>query len=307
MIASLIKKDYHSWIERRRQTVKKWGKILLLVLVVLLLVQLYFLKGTRGEALRDDSLKTNITYQDVPTLLVPGWGGNAWTYSKFIKEAQQENIAQKMMTIHVTPLGKVKVKGTVKDKKNALIQVIFDWNYTSGYNSQTKWLRQVLTVLHDKYHVDKINIVGHSWGGSAIVHAIAGSKKLQQEMSFPKVVLLGTPLDESINEEVSYAKAVKLDSQDENYRVLKEQFKAFSPTTKISFYNVMGSIKGEKTDGSVPNVQSMVLKELLDPKWAKYYQVTYNNTDHTALHQSNKVLNTVDQILWSKQVITLKK
>ena len=88
------------------------------------------LRGTPGEALRTKQLRSDIAYSDVPTLLVPGWGGNGWTYSKLIKYYQKENIAQKTMTIHVTPTGKVKVQGSVANKKNALIQLIFDWNYT---------------------------------------------------------------------------------------------------------------------------------------------------------------------------------
>ena len=100
-------------------------KKLLFALGIFLIVlglglQLFFLRGTKGQALRPNELRSNIAYNDVPTLLIPGWGGNGWTYSKLIKHYQAENIAQKTMTIHVSPTGKVKVKGTVADRKSVV-------------------------------------------------------------------------------------------------------------------------------------------------------------------------------------------
>lgn len=280
---------------------KKWWAILGSVLVGLICLQLWLLRGTPGEALRTEQLRSDISYSDVPTLLVPGWGGNGWTYSKLIKYYQKENIAQKTMTIHVTPTGKVKVQGSVANKKNALIQLIFDWNYTKDYQPQTKWLQQVLTVLHRDYHVDKLNVIAHSWGGSALIHALANSSSLQKEIAFPKVILLGTPIDESVDENTSYAKAQAKASTDKNYQRLLKKFKEFDPLASIDFYNLMGSVDGEKTDGSVPNVQSLFLKNIIHPNWSKYYQAVYTNTDHTDLHQSAKVLDTMDKILWNNR------
>lgn len=270
-------------------------------------LQLFFLRGTKGQALRPNELRSNIAYNDVPTLLIPGWGGNGWTYSKLIKHYQAENIAQKTMTIHVSPTGKVKVKGTVAHKKNALIQLIFDWNYTKDYVPQTKWLKKTITLLHERYHVDKLNIIAHSWGGSAFVHAVADSKILQKQVAYPKVILLGTPIDESFDENISYRQAQKQGSNDENYKQLVKKFKRFAPQSNITFYNLMGAVAGEKTDGSVPNIQSKFLQKLLRPAWSKYYQAVYQGIDHTGLHQNVRVLDTMDKILWNKKTIALKE
>ncbi|MBD5069781.1 MAG: alpha/beta hydrolase [Lactobacillus sp.] len=282
-----------------------WGS-LGVILIGAVILQVLLLWGTSEQPLRTDNLHSNLEYSDVPTLLIPGWGGNAWTYRKLITSYQKQNVAQKTMTIHVTPTGKVKVKGTVAKKKNALIQLIFDWNYTKDYQPQTVWLISVLKVLHDKYHVTRLNIVAHSWGGSAFVHAMANSKSLQREISFPKVILLGTPVDEGVDESVSYTKKKKKKTTDQNYEQLIKKFQKFSPASTITFYNLMGSIDGEQTDGSVPNVQSMFLKNLLHSDWARYYQAVYANTDHTALHQRKKILENIMQILWSKRALVQK-
>ncbi len=134
-----------------------------------------------------------------------------------------------------------------------------------------------------------------------MIHALADSSLLQKEIAFPKVILLGTPIDESVDENTSYAKAQAKASTDKNYQRLLKKFKEFDPLASIDFYNLMGSVDGEKTDGSVPNVQSLFLKNIIHPNWSKYYQAVYTNTDHTDLHQSAKVLDTMDKILWNNR------
>ena len=63
------------------------------------------------------------------------FGGSNYTYNKMINYYQKENIAQKTMTIHVTPTGTVHVSGSVKGKKNAMIQLLFDWNLAQNVQS----------------------------------------------------------------------------------------------------------------------------------------------------------------------------
>lgn len=98
-----------------------------------------------------------------------------------------------------------------------MIQVLFDWNYTVSYRPQTKWLTNVMLILHDKYHINKMNVIAHSWGGSAWLHALAGSSKLQKEIKFSRVILLGVPVEESFDD-ISYKKAKKIHSTDGNYQ-----------------------------------------------------------------------------------------
>ena len=105
------------------------------IVVIALIVQLILLIPSPQKELRTNHLRKDIQYQNVPTLLICGFGGSNYTYNKLINYYQKENIAQKTMTIHVTPSGKVHVSGTVKGKKNALIQLLFDWNLAKTYKS----------------------------------------------------------------------------------------------------------------------------------------------------------------------------
>ncbi|WP_035191515.1 alpha/beta hydrolase [Ligilactobacillus equi] len=277
-------------------------KILLVALALIIIalgIQLLLLKGSREEPLRQNRLKTDVTYSDTPTLLIPGWGGNAWTYSHLIDYYQKQNLAQKTMTIHVTPTGKVHVQGAVMNKKNSLIQVLFDWNYTKNYLPQTAWLSSVLRVLHKNYGINQLNVIAHSWGGTAFVHALANSSYLQKNINFKKIILLGVPINEGFSSKTSYNQALTQKTSDHNYLRLAKKLDKFNPHNLIHFYNLMGSKDGQKkTDGEVPNVQSEFLKTVIHSNWSTYSQKVYKDTNHTDLHQNKEILNHMAAILW---------
>lgn len=276
-------------------------KVLIVIVVLLGLIQLYLITPLKEQPLRTNQLKKGYNYSDTPTLLIPGWAGNRLTYQAMVKSFQKENLAQKTMTIHVRPNGKIVVDGTVKNKKNALIQVLFDWNYTSSFRPQTRWLTDVMEVLHEQYHVDKLNIVSHSWGGSAWIHALAGSPKIQKEIQFKKVILLGVPVEESFDDSTTYRLASQKHSTDGNFHKLIAQARHFDLKNKIHFYNFLGEIKNKPTDGSVPNVQSEFLKKIINPKWAYYQQQTFKNTSHSSLHDNKRILSEISDILWKNK------
>lgn len=126
---------------------------LAVIIVVLAGVQLYLLRGTPGKAITPTN--SSVKYSATPTLLIPGWGGNTWTYTKLIDYYQDQNIATNAMVVRVAPTGAVQVSGSLKGKQNPLIQVIYDWNYSTTYQPQVRELTQVLQVLATKYHVQK--------------------------------------------------------------------------------------------------------------------------------------------------------
>lgn len=151
---------------------------LAVIIVVLAGVQLYLLRGTPGKAITPTN--SSVKYSATPTLLIPGWGGNTWTYTKLIDYYQDQNIATNAMVVRVAPTGAVQVSGSLKGKQNPLIQVIYDWNYSTTYQPQVRELTQVLQVLATKYHVQKLNVIAHSYGGTELLHAYIGSKTLQR-------------------------------------------------------------------------------------------------------------------------------
>ena len=166
---------------------KRLWYLLFGIMVIAIAIQLYLLRGTPSRPLDMQHLHSDVSYTDTPTLLIPGQGGNTITFDTFIKRAQNQNIAQSAMVVRVSPTGQVRVKGSLKGKKNPIIQILYDWNYNVSFKPEMHQLTQVLIVLNRQYHVKKLNIVAHSYGGTEFLHAYLGNAKLQKKLSFQKM------------------------------------------------------------------------------------------------------------------------
>ena len=203
-------------------------------------IQGFLLRGTPGQSLSPQNYQDKVDYSSVPTLLIPGWGGSTITYNKMIKYYQQKNIAQKVLTIWVAPNGRIWTEGNFHGQKNALIQVLFTWNYNGTYHPQIKQLTTVLNYLQKHYHMQKINVVAHSYGGTEFIHAYMGSKYLQDHMRLNKVVFLGVPVEESLSDQLKYRYHLVNKSTDKNFHQL------FLETRNVNLSYAVCKIKLEK-------------------------------------------------------------
>ena len=202
------------------------------------------------------------------------------------------------MTIWVAPNGHVRIKGNL-NRKNSIIQLLYDWNYTPGYQAQTKQLTRVLRILHRQYHVRTLNVVAHSYGGTEWLHAYISSPDIQKNIQFPKVILLGTPVDETFGERTKFTKWLFKKSKDSNFKLMERQIRHTSLVRIGKIYNWMGA-KGGRTDGEVPHIQSEMLRSLLQNKRVNYSEYIYPHTNHVQLHQKKQILNDILKTLWYK-------
>lgn len=270
------------------------------IIIIAMAVQLYLLKGTPSQPLNMHQLRSDVSYTDTPTLLIPGQGGNTITFNTFIKRAQNENIAQSAMVVRVSPTGQVRVKGSLKGKKNPLIQILYDWNYNVSFKPQMHQLTQVLIVLHQRYHVKCLNIVAHSYGGTEFLHAYLSNQRLQKEIAFQKIVLLGVPVEESFGTNTKYTAWLFKKSRDAEFKQLLRQVKKARFAKNEAVYNIMGKEADQKTDGEVPNIQSQMMATLFKNTPVKYVQRWYPKTTHRQLHEKKAILDYVMQTLWGK-------
>ncbi len=273
------------------------------VCVLLLLTQAFLLRGTPGKAIDPAAGPKVVRYSKVPTLLIPGWGGNTVTYNHLIKYYQKRNIAQKVMTVWVSPHHHIRVSGDWHGQKNALIQVLIDWNYNASYHPQVGQLRQVLIYLNKRYGIKQTNIVAHSYGGTEFMHAYMGSKYLQRALRLNKVVLLGVPVEEKLSDHLPNHYPLIHDSKDKNFYRLRTQMKEWQLNYPIEIYNLMGSKDGSKlTDGAVPHIQSEMLRALIKSHpTITCHQKIYPNTTHSQLHDRPLILRQIERILWGKE------
>lgn len=268
-----------------------------------MLTQAFLLRGTPGKAIDPAAGPKVVRYSKVPTLLIPGWGGNTVTYNHLIKYYQKRNIAQKVMTVWVSPHHHIRVSGDWHGQKNALIQVLIDWNYNASYHPQVGQLRQVLIDLNKRYGIKQTNIVAHSYGGTEFMHAYMGSKYLQRTLRLNKLVLLGVPVEENLSDHLPYHYPLIHDSKDKNFHRLRTQMKEWQLNYPIEIYNLMGSKDGSKlTDGAVPHIQSEMLRALIKSHpTITYHQKIYPNTTHSQLHDRPLILRQIERILWGKE------
>ncbi|MDO4903648.1 MAG: alpha/beta hydrolase [Limosilactobacillus sp.] len=285
--------------------IKKFIKIAAIVFTVLVIVgmavQIYLLRGTPGRELHRNEYRQDTTYTSTPTILVPGWGGNTVTYNKLINYYQDHHYAQKTLTIWVTPWGSIHTDGTLNPKeKNPMIQVLFDWNYDSTFHPQVQQLIRVLTYLQTTYHLKRVNIIAHSYGGTEFMHAFMDSPQLRNNLQLHKVIFLGVPVEESLAARLRYRYHLIKHSHDANFIRLRKQMKQWQPNYHLYIYNLMGTRRHSKrTDGEVPLIESEMLKSLLKGHpTITYHQHIYRNTSHSQLHDRTKILNYIAKQLW---------
>lgn len=268
--------------------------IISLLAILILVVQFVVLLPIPGQRLTRNDLRSDVRYSDTPTIMVPGWGGNSTTYKKMIHYYQDHHYAQKVMTVWVSPTGTVKTSGNYKHQKNAIIQVLYNWNYNATYHAQVRQLTHVLNVLHDDYHVKKMNVIAHSYGGTEFIHAYMGSKKLQREIQLCNVIFLGVPVEESYGVKVKFVPNLNRKSKDRNFHQLERQMGDWDPDSTIKLFNIMGG-----SDQEVPRIQSEMLQTLvkIHPE-IHYKQVVVPKTNHFQLHDRKIIIQRVAEILW---------
>lgn len=174
--------------------------------------------------------------------------------------------------------------------------MLYNWNYNASYHPQVHQLTRVLQLLHDRYHIEQMNVIAHSYGGTEFIHAYMGSKQLQKDIQLRKVVFLGVPVEESFGVKVKFVPNLNRKSKDRNFRQLECQMRNWRPNSTVKILNIMG-----RNDEEVPRIQSEMLQSLvrIHPE-IRYQQVVVPKTNHFQLHDRKVILQRVAQMLWGK-------
>lgn len=280
-----------------KRLLKGFTAAISILLILMLIIQFIILLPLPNHSLKPSDYRSSIHYDQTPTVMIPGWGGNTTTYRRMTHYFESHHYAQKVMTVWVSPTGTVKTSGSYHRQKNALIQILYNWNYNASYHPQVHQLTKALQLLHDRYHIKRINVIAHSYGGTEFIHAYMSSKKLQRTIQLHKVVFLGVPVEESFGVKVKFVPNLNRKSKDRNFRQLEQQMRSWHPNSSpIKFFNIMGG-----RDESVPRVQSEMLQTLvrIHPE-IQYRQVVVPKTNHFQLHDRITIIQRVAHILWDK-------
>lgn len=229
-------------------------------------------------------------YTVTPTLFVPGWGGNAWTYNRLLRWLARQGMGHQVLTICVDRHGGLRVKGHWPNTaSNPLIQVLFDHPFTADYQQQITWITSILRYLKSHDQVTTYNLVAHSWGGSAAVSSLflhGGAADMPQ---LNRMVLLGAPVDE-------HDRTHPVDAAFQRLQAVRADLGNLGPGT---IHNVYGTLSGRLTDGSVPVYQITALRSLVAPSSLTYHEHHVAGIGHGRLHASPQMWRLIARLLWT--------
>lgn len=289
-------------MKKKRKWPKRFGVGILMVMGLLLILYFFAIRGSVTKTFSQSEERSNIAYSSTPTLLFPGWGGYTYSYNSFIKYAQAHHYGEHTMTVYVTPHNHISTRGSLKSGHNPIVQVIYTWNYSASYSPHIKQVAAVINYLHQHYNMNSYNVVGHSYGGSAWVNAYFRYPSICQAARVKRVMLLATPVEETLNPKEVFKRSLIHKSTDEHFReMMKEKPQVKNSQWPEQVYNVMGVAKDKKrTDGAVPAIQAEMIRPLFKHKPIQYHEHTFYHITHTGLHQQSRVLKYAMNRLWAK-------
>lgn len=287
---------------KQRRWPRRLGKGFLIVIGLLAVLYLFSLRGSQSRTFSNSSKRSDISYRSTPTILFPGWGGYTYSYNRFIKYAQAHHYGEHTLTVYVTPHNHISARGTLDSRHNPIVQVIYTWNYSASYSPHIKQVAAVIKYLHQHYQMDSYNVVGHSYGGSAWVNAYFRYPSMRRAAQVKRVMLLATPVEETLNPKEAFRRSLVHKSTDHHFReMMKEKPQVTNKQWPKVVYNVMGVAKDKKrTDGAVPAIQAEMIRPLFKHQPIAYHEYTFYHISHSGLHQQNRVLKYVMAKLWQK-------
>ena len=156
---------------------KQLYHILGLLAVGVMIVLLWFFwpsnKETAPKAAHSNQKQVTTTPKEVKaypvTLFFHGYGGTKHSMGGMIQRLSSRYQATHTLDLTVNTDGTIQTSGTFEQAdKPVLINVLFADNKNNEWN-QAEWIYQALQFVKAQYHVEKVNVVGHSMGGGKLI------------------------------------------------------------------------------------------------------------------------------------------
>lgn len=258
-----------------------------------------------------------------PTLFVHGWSGTLRSEHRVVNAAESSGAASRRMIIRVSATGNVHIVGTVKKwMRNPIIMVKMA-NNRAGEFQYAHWITKICKILKRRYHVNRLNFIGHSMGAYAVVYYNLLNGNRSDLPRVNKLCLIAGPYDGIMDlhraNQPTLGPLVKLwdDAPNENrilptgqpaiihpeYRRLYRLRNRFPRQAKV--LNIYGNIgDGSNSDGVVTNVSALSLGYLLRGRVTSYqtFETFGMKAQHSELHQHNLAVDReLIHFLWGKQ------
>lgn len=280
-------------------------RILSVIIVVIICLTGIILARTTPAMASDHQPATSYVQSSTPTLFFHGFGSGAHAEKYMVNGIVKAGVSKTVVVANVAGDGTVTLDGRIpRHASNPLVEVNFADNHNSDYPTQGQWVKNVLEVLQQKYHVNKVNIEAHSMGNMAVMYYLldnAGNHNLPQ---IQKLVTMAGTFDGAIgwNEPANLtvdSKTGKPSAMNDSYRRLLPLRHRFPQQIKV--LNIYGDL-ANGNDTQVTNNSCKSLKYIINHR-AKSYQevkITGPNAKHELLHHNPQVNKLLIDFFWGK-------
>ncbi|MFD1038295.1 alpha/beta fold hydrolase [Virgibacillus byunsanensis] len=267
------------------------GLTTLCTIIICVLVMTNFPKETKSE------LEINTSN---PTVFVHGYKGTHNSFGSMLGRFEEEyKWGNKAIVYRISKQGDLRRYNLNKGKREpAFIQVIFEDN-RANFIDTTQWLSKVMNDLRVAYHIDTVNLVGHSMGG---IVALKYLEEYQHSERFPmmdKLITIGSPFDGIYSEtyfQLNRDPATIDLRQDSSALQLLQKNKQSIPN-RLRVLNIGSTGDLVATPQSVQALRTIIPSDQLE-------EVMIKNDDlgHSELHENKEVDYLIHKFLWQDDV-----
>lgn len=290
---------------------KQLYHILGLLAVGVMIVLLWFFwpsnKETAPKAAHINQKQVTTTPKEVKaypvTLFFHGYGGTKHSMGGMIQRLSSRYQATHTLDLTVNTDGTIQTSGTFEQAdKPVLINVLFADNKNNEWN-QAEWIYQALQFVKAQYHVEKVNVVGHSMGGVSLFRFLETYQNQGELPTVEHFISIAAPLNEFLdtsNEQSVDGLLQQGPTQiSPRYQDFQNNIANFPKNVQVSLFAGQLSAS-DLSDGTVPLTSALAVNQLLSSQQIPVETFVFKGVlaQHSALHANPKVDKRIAEILW---------
>ena len=290
---------------------KQLYHILGLLAVGVMIVLLWFFwpsnKETAPKAAHINQKQVTTTPKEVKsypvTLFFHGYGGTKHSMGGMIQRLSSRYQATHTLDLTVNTDGTIQTSGTFEQaEKSVLINVLFADNKNNEWN-QAEWIYQALQFVKAQYHVEKVNVVGHSMGGVSLFRFLETYQNQGELPTVEHFISIAAPLNEFLdtsNEQSVDGLLQQGPTQiSPRYQDFQNNIANFPKNVQVSLFAGQLSAS-DLSDGTVPLTSALAVNQLLSSQQIPVETFVFKGVlaQHSALHANPKVDKRIAEILW---------
>ncbi|RBR27456.1 hypothetical protein EB06_02149 [Enterococcus cecorum] len=290
---------------------KQLYRILGLLAVGVMIVLLWFFwpsnKETAPKAAHINQKQVTTTPKEVKaypvTLFFHGYGGTKHSMGGMIQRLSSRYQATHTLDLTVNTDGTIQTSGTFEQAdKPVLINVLFADNKNNEWN-QAEWIYQALQFVKTQYHVEKVNVVGHSMGGVSLFRFLETYQNQGELPTVEHFISIAAPFNEFLdtsNEQSVDGLLQQGPTQiSPRYQDFQNNIANFPKNVQVSLFGGQLSAS-DLSDGTVPLTSALAVNQLLSSQQIPVETFVFKGilAQHSALHANPKVDKRIAEILW---------